>query len=770
MDNEASASTEEWEGGGRALGNAGPPDPSYPSSPNPQYSYSYPSSSSSSFVMNNVSGEREEASEMPFNNDGASPNLQESCPAQIVDDATSHADFSQSNGKVGSKPSRLSNIIDRVQARVTVTDLSREEKNESTSMEMDTESVKGIRKRPSDEALEQPNEYTVSKSRRADVAQSSLSLNQTTEKRQQPTPNLATTSATDNAKGNQTASKDGVPFSYKYSDKDKAPFVVYIYTKNNSNSEAAHPLLVSKLIANIAFNDIIELKKIGKGKIMTELKSAKAANNLVSSDLLDSNNLKAFIPAYRTLRTGIVKDVPPSISVEAIHKAMEAPTFKILEVKRFNRRIQEEGQTKTVPSSTICVKFAGQFLPKHVYIFKTRHEVTPFIPKTKVCYRCFRVGHISASCRSSERCLKCGQNKHAEESSCPATGKSPTCINCKGEHLATSPNCPIAARQGAIASLAAINNIPLFEARKMINQSHYSPSSFNSSPIHSSSQDTYTNNNCSYPQLNRDPRLDFQNFPFLHSNPTTNQNVRNSYAQPLFQHNRFEVLNSDEEPSAPSGPSSGSYANAAASRRHSPNDNRIGNPAHSSNRRSFTQADSRPAYEERAMEGTSPHPSPFFSRTGPQVDPGRPLHLNPNGRTPSLSSNGVAFDKGNNSGASSTGDIPYCKDFVKDISNFFFQNLLPLFLRGEYSTVFDTSLKFIFNYFNMNVSAHNSAMNSVSNRFNNFNDDNPNITSNQFLGTTDTGGGSYIYTGSDAHSLGNFFVAPHSVVNNKIQS
>lgn len=238
---------------------------------------------------------------------------------------------------------------------------------------------------------------------------------------------------------------------------------MYIYTKNNnnSNSEAAHPLLVSKLIANIAFNDIIELKKIGKGKIMAELKTAKAANNLVSSDLLDSNNLKAFIPAYRTLRTGIVKDVPSSISVEAIHKAMEAPTFKILEVKRFNRRIHEEGQTKTVPSSTICVKFAGQFLPKQVYILKTRHEVTPFIPKTKVCYRCFRVGHISASCRSSERCLKCGQNKHTEETSCSATGKPPTCINCKGEHLATSPNCSIAARQGAIASLAAINNIPL---------------------------------------------------------------------------------------------------------------------------------------------------------------------------------------------------------------------------------------------------------------------------------------------------------------------
>lgn len=105
---------------------------------------------------------------------------------------------------------------------------------------------------------------------------------------------------------------------------------------------------------------------------------------------------------------------------------------------------------------------------------------------------------------------------------------------------------------------------------------------------------------------------------------------------------------------------------------------------------------------------------------------------------------------------------------MKDIYKFFFQNLLPLFLKGEYSTVFDTSLKFILNYFNLNVSAHNSALNSASNRYNNFNEDNPHITPNQFPGTAGIGRGSH--TGPDAHSSGDFFVAPHSVVNNQIQS
>jgi len=38
--------------------------------------------------------------------------------------------------------------------------------------------------------------------------------------------------------------------------------------------------------------------------------SAKTANNLVQNSNLTKENLIAFIPTYRTIRTGIVKDIP----------------------------------------------------------------------------------------------------------------------------------------------------------------------------------------------------------------------------------------------------------------------------------------------------------------------------------------------------------------------------------------------------------------------------------------------------------------------------
>lgn len=217
-----------------------------------------------------------------------------------------------------------------------------EEVSDSLSIHMDIDTNKGVRKRTSNEALDQPNISSACKSRKAESVT--------------PASNLNPSQVSDN----QPPSLNSEPVPLQYSSYDKSPYVVYIYNKNlNSNSDSAHPLLVSKLVSNIAYNDIVEMKKIGRGKIMAELKSAKSANNLVSSSLLDANNLRAFIPAYRTLRSGIVKDIPPSISIESIRNAIEAPTFKILEISRLNRRARVNGESKTVPSSTLIIKFAG---------------------------------------------------------------------------------------------------------------------------------------------------------------------------------------------------------------------------------------------------------------------------------------------------------------------------------------------------------------------------------------------------------------------------
>ncbi|XP_018364091.1 PREDICTED: uncharacterized protein LOC108770393 isoform X2 [Trachymyrmex cornetzi] len=123
----------------------------------------------------------------------------------------------------------------------------------------------------------------------------------------------------------------------KYRPQDNGPYAVYVYDLNRE--KATHPIVISSIIANSGIPDIQEIKKIGKGKILIEAKSATAANRLVDNPTFSKHNLKAFIPAFRVIREGVIQDVPVELALEYIHTHIETPTAKILDIQRLNRRV-----------------------------------------------------------------------------------------------------------------------------------------------------------------------------------------------------------------------------------------------------------------------------------------------------------------------------------------------------------------------------------------------------------------------------------------------
>jgi len=136
-------------------------------------------------------------------------------------------------------------------------------------------------------------------------------------------------------------------------------FIVYSHSED-SNASSAHPLLISRVLSQIAYSNIKEIKKIDRGKVLAEMKSIKAANELVQDPKLEKENLIAFISTYRTIRTGIVKDIPQHVDESEFLQFFESP-FKVVEVKRLNKRMKINGENKYIPSRTISLKFAGQF-------------------------------------------------------------------------------------------------------------------------------------------------------------------------------------------------------------------------------------------------------------------------------------------------------------------------------------------------------------------------------------------------------------------------
>jgi hypothetical protein len=62
--------------------------------------------------------------------------------------------------------------------------------------------------------------------------------------------------------------------------------------------------------------------------------------------------------------------------------------------------------------------------------------------KPSQCYKCFKYGHIAKYCKADNQiCSRCAGENHKYDN-CPNSNKHPICCNCKGEHTATSSDCP----------------------------------------------------------------------------------------------------------------------------------------------------------------------------------------------------------------------------------------------------------------------------------------------------------------------------------------
>ncbi|KYN23243.1 hypothetical protein ALC57_04339, partial [Trachymyrmex cornetzi] len=164
-------------------------------------------------------------------------------------------------------------------------------------------------------------------------------------------------------------------------------------------------------------------------------------------------------------------------------------------------------------SKSLCIKFASQSLPKYVSLFDTRHAVSTFIPKVRICYNCFRAGHISKSCRSNARCMRCGESPHTNLQECSMHNVPPRCINCNGSHLPTSNECLLVIKQKKIIALAAQENISLVAARKRISAEFKTPE--------------------------RDTRFDCTNYPDINRGSEPYSRRTDSI------NNRYAVLNSE---------------------------------------------------------------------------------------------------------------------------------------------------------------------------------------------------------------------------------
>ncbi|XP_074039671.1 uncharacterized protein [Leptinotarsa decemlineata] len=249
-----------------------------------------------------------------------------------------------------------------------------------------------------------------------------------------------------------------------YKENDLGPYLVIVEANETSGNNIGrfNHLKIAKDICDLKLNHIIRIKNKGKNKIGIEFNNRHAANDFVTNKDLIEQGYQTFIPYNRVTCKGIIRGISEGIHEKYLKKFIKSP-YKVLGVKRMNRKVVKGDIIEYHATSTIQITFEGINLPKHVEICYMSFNIIPFIPPVTHCFNCLMYGHTKKNCKGKRRCHSCAEQHEDEEgyNSC----QSVKCFNCKSEyHKTLSKECPEFDRQKKIREKMSLENLSFHEA------------------------------------------------------------------------------------------------------------------------------------------------------------------------------------------------------------------------------------------------------------------------------------------------------------------
>lgn len=161
------------------------------------------------------------------------------------------------------------------------------------------------------------------------------------------------------------------------------------------------------------YTNINYICSTSKSTVEVNFKNLQEANRLIKDPIINNNDTQTFIPSFRLIKRGIIKGIDEGIPEEEILENLESE-FKVLRVRRLNKRNRDPNRQENDPkwsaSKSVVITFAGQNLPRMVFLHKIKLEVEPYLILA-VCYNCFRLGHTSSKCKGEAKCSMCGDQR-----------------------------------------------------------------------------------------------------------------------------------------------------------------------------------------------------------------------------------------------------------------------------------------------------------------------------------------------------------------------
>ena len=239
-------------------------------------------------------------------------------------------------------------------------------------------------------------------------------------------------------------------------------FLVVEAVDKDNNLSTVNPFIRAKALKGILGvdpKDVIFYRN--SGLLCVEVETRSQCKSLLKATMFHTTPIKVTPHRTKNYTKGVFtcRDLT-AMTEEEILRELHDIKQPVVAIHRISSK--KTGTLK--PTDTFIATFSVSDLPKDIKIGSLNVKVRPYVPNPRRCFNCQGYGHGKMHCKNRTVCAKCGQEGHEYET----CTNDPHCLHCRGNHSASSKDCPKYKHEKKILELVHIEKITFYEAKQRI--------------------------------------------------------------------------------------------------------------------------------------------------------------------------------------------------------------------------------------------------------------------------------------------------------------
>ena len=261
-------------------------------------------------------------------------------------------------------------------------------------------------------------------------------------------------------------------------------YVVIIQLQENDKHILRCPIELHQQINKSVLKEI-EMKNIRtnyyRGLIPITTNAETEVRKILAMNQLSDIRVSCRWSKDTTNNCGVIGTIPcPNIKetkerkIEVYKEALRNNGHPVNSIEWIRKKVWKRGVRghTMVTTGYLKLEFINE-VPKEVFLGSVKYEVDAFIADTIQCWKCQKLGHVSAHCNSPrEICVFCGTKGHSKRDN-RCGNRRVCCANCGKGHPASYRGCIEFLREKEAQKIKAKEKTPIYNARRLASNKEF---------------------------------------------------------------------------------------------------------------------------------------------------------------------------------------------------------------------------------------------------------------------------------------------------------